>query len=214
MRRVSTKHLQRGDTIIEVLFAVAVFAMIAVGSLAIMNQGMLTAQRSLETTLVRQQIYAQSEAIRYIHAAYVAAYQQGGGNVSGIAAEWPKMTSLGGGNHGATQASAFAAVNGQLCPENTPGQRPFILNARTAEVWNQTPKMTAPSGGTLPPFASVNYNGAAIQDAYGIWIEAVPDKPANSTAYVDFHIRACWNSPGSTLPMTLGTIVRLYDPTI
>lgn len=214
MRRLGTKRQQRGDTIIEVLFAVTVFAMIAVGSLAIMNQGMLTAQRSLEITLVRQQIYAQSEAIRYIHAAYVAAYQQGGGSVSGVAAEWPKMTSLAADGHGATRASAFGDINGQSCPTNTPGQRPFILNARTATVWNQVPNMTAPSGGTLPPFASVNYDGAVIQDASGIWIEAVPNKPADSTAYVDFHIRACWSSPGSTLPMTLGTIVRLYDPTI
>jgi hypothetical protein len=196
-----------------VLFAVAVFAMVAVGSLAIMNQGTATAQRSLEITLVRQQIYAQSEAIRYIHAAYVAAYQQGGGTLTGTAAEWPKMTLLSPGGHGATQASAFGDVAGGSCPETVPGQSPFILNARTAKVWDNAPAMSAPSGHSLPPFAQVIYDGAGITNAYGLWIEAVPDSDA-VPAYVDFHIRACWSSPGATVPMTLGTIVRLYDPAI
>jgi type II secretory pathway pseudopilin PulG len=73
MRLIARRH-ERGDTIIEVLFAVTVFAMVAVGAMTIMNQGTATAQRSLEVTLVRQQIDAQAEAIRYIHQAYVSAY--------------------------------------------------------------------------------------------------------------------------------------------
>lgn len=216
MRRVVIRRqAERGDTIIEVLFAVAVFAMIAVGSLAIMNQGTVTAQRSLEITLVRQQIYAQSEALRYIHAAYVAAYQQGGAAPAAgtTAAEWVKMTSTGVNGYGVTQASPFGQVSGELCPANNLAQRPFILNARTAKVEATAPKMSAPANGSLPPFAQVVYSGDTVSDAYGIWIEAVPARPVDSIPYVDFHIRTCWNSPGSTLPMTLGTIVRLYDPT-
>lgn len=204
---------QQGDTIIEVMFAVAVFAMIAVGSLAIMNQGVATAQRSLEVTLVRQQIQAQAEALRYIHAAYVASYQQGIQPTSGTAAEWLKITS----DHAASKASPFGAVSGPTCPETVPGERPFIVNTRSAQVVDGVVAMSPAKGVSQPPFAQIRYHdqtGTAIDAAYGLWIEALPVKPDNGTAYVDFHIRACWNSPGINRPLTLGTIVRLYDPNV
>jgi type II secretory pathway pseudopilin PulG len=204
------RQSERGDTIIEVLFAIAVFALVAVGGMSIMNQGTATAQRSLEITLVRQQIDAQAEAIRYIHQAYVAAYQQGG-TPTGIAAEWPKMASTSG--KGAGGASEFGQVAGTTCPVSVPGEKPFILNARRATVWGQTPAMVPTEGATLPPFAHVIYNSdSSINAAYGLWIEAVPSIGTDGPGFVDFHIRACWDSPGATVPVTLGTIVRLYEP--
>ena len=45
---------ERGDTIIEVMFAFVLFSMVIVGAFMIMNQGMALAQRSLEVTQVRQ----------------------------------------------------------------------------------------------------------------------------------------------------------------
>jgi type II secretory pathway pseudopilin PulG len=203
---------ERGDTIIEVLFAVTVFAMVAVGTLTIMNQGTATAQRSLEITLVREQIDAQAEAIRYIHQAYVTSFQAGGAAPTGTAAEWVKMTNKTTGK-GANQASSFGQTTGTACPATTPGERPFILNARTATVFGTAPAMVPPAGISLPPFAQVQYNAdSSVARTYGIWIEAVPSTLANATGFVDFHIRACWESPGSAVPVTLGTIVRLYEP--
>ena len=57
----------RGDTIVEVVFAVTIFSMVAVGAISIMNKGVAIAQQSLEITLVRQQIDSQAEMLRYIH---------------------------------------------------------------------------------------------------------------------------------------------------
>jgi type II secretory pathway pseudopilin PulG len=208
---VVLRRREQGDTIIEVMFAVAVFAMIAVGSLAIMNQGTATAQRSLEVTLVRQQIQAQAEALRFVHAAYVANYQAGAPPSAGAAAEWAKITS----SYGAEKASNFGVTGSTTCPEAVPGELPFIMNARTAKVQAGIVQMSPPEGASLPPFAQVIYNEttpSVIDRAYGLWIEAVPASPPDGTAYVDFHIRACWNSPGIDRPLTLGTIVRLYDP--
>ena len=203
---------QKGDTIVEVLFAITVFAMVAVGSLAIMNQGIATAQRSLEITLVRQQIDAQAEAIRYIHEAYVAAYQRGGAAPTGIAAEWRKMADKATGK-GANGPSEFGAVAGEACPSTTPGEKPFLLNARTASLWGTTPPMVAPPGGSLPPFAQIIYNDdSSINTTYGLWVEAIPSVVGDGPGFVDFHIRACWQSAGSSAPVTLGTIVRLYEP--
>lgn len=205
---------QRGDTIVEVMFAVAVFAMIAVASLSIMNQGVAAAQRSLEVTLVRQQMQAQAEAIRFIHDSYVTAYQQGGAVPSGVAAEWAKMT---GPDHAESQASPFGVAAAVTCPSAVPGSGslPFIVNARTATVAPQPPLMAPPAGESLPPFSQVVYNDdSSIKQAYGIWVEAVPSgpQPGGVARYVDFHIRACWDSVGTNHPMTLGTIVRLYEP--
>ena len=30
--------------------------------------------------------------------------------------------------------------------------------------------------------------------------------------FYDFHIRTCWYGPGETVPTTIGTIIRLYNP--
>lgn len=203
----------RGDTIIEVLFAVTVFALVAVGSLAIMNQGTAAAQRALEITLVRQQIDAQAQAIRYIHQAYIAGYQQGGAALSDTAAQWKKMTDKT--QLGADNASPFGANVGSTCPQTIPAQKPFLLNARKATVWAGTPSTSPPPGGSLPPFAQVIYNDdSSIGTTFGLWVEAVPSDNAepNTPGFVDFHIRACWDSAGSPVPSTLGTIVRLYEP--
>lgn len=206
------RNKQRGDTIIEVLFAVAVFAVVAVGSMAIMNQGTATAQRSLEVTQVRQQIDAQAEAIRYIHQAYIASYQQGG-TPSGTAAQWTAMTNptTGKGSAGASNFNQLAS--GASCPTTVPGEKPFILNARLATIANIAPTMTPPANASLPPFAHIIYNtDSSINSVHGLWVEAVPSVHSDGPGFVDFHIRACWSGPGSTVPITLGTIVRLYEP--
>lgn len=201
---------QRGDTIIEVLLAVTVFSMVAVGSLAIMNQGTSTAQRALEITLVRQQMDAQADTIRYIHRAYLADRRSDNDAMG----EWNKMTEPE--YFARSAASDFGDTNGKLCPADLPSNS-FIVNAHTARVAGEKPQSisTTKAGATPPPFSQVRYSDdGVLQDAYGIWVEAVPtakDK-AGGVAYVDFHIRSCWESPGSGSAMTLGTIVRLYEP--
>lgn len=203
---------QRGDTIVEVLFAVAVFAMVAVGSLLIMNQGTASALRSLEITLVRQQVDAQAEAIRYIHQAYISSYEKGGVAPAGTAAQWKEMTDPS--KKGASAASSFGiAADATTCPRSTPGEKPFIVNARQAIVASNVPMMMV-GDSAEPPFAQVVYNDASntVNQAYGIWVEAIPSQTTDGPGFVDFHIRACWDSPGSNVPATIGTIVRLYEP--
>lgn len=197
----------RGDTIIEVLFAITVFSLVVVGSLAIMNQGSATAQRTLEISLVRQQIDAQAETLRFLNASYIATYKSGVDTTQ--AEQWQLIQ---GGV--ADSATDFAAV-GNRCPNAlTPIPKSFILNTHSATY-------VAPSSGKMKSsvtFAQVQYDaGNQVTEAQGIWIEAVhselsPDLNQSNTGYIDFNIRACWDSPGQDVPVTLGTIVRLYEP--
>lgn len=61
---------KRGDTFIEVMFALAVFSLVAVLSIAMMNSGIATSERSLEIVTARNELNAQAEALRFIHGAY------------------------------------------------------------------------------------------------------------------------------------------------
>lgn len=67
--RIGTR---RGDTLIEVMFAIAVFSVIAVISMSLMNMGVSTAQGTLEMTMARNEIDAQAEALRFIQNSYIA----------------------------------------------------------------------------------------------------------------------------------------------
>jgi len=208
MRRLTSKRQsEQGDTIIEVIFAIVIFAFVAISSLAIMNQGVATGEKALEITLVRQEVNAQAEALRYIHEMRVV------NPSSDHAADWEKFTtSIDEGGYGRAEATSYGVSGGEC---KVPADS-FILNALTARVWSSAPSDTALAGnGNYPPYSQVKYDGNAIEAAYGIWIEAVDSELSGRDTqkpYVDFHIRACWPAPGSDIPMTIGTIVRLYDP--
>jgi len=203
---------KRGDTLIEVLFAVTVFSLVAVGGLSIMNQGLTTAQRALEITLVRQQIDAQAETLRFMHSSYVAVYRLNGTYAAGTPArEWSTMlTSIKKTEEKRSTPGASAFGTGSDCLSIPDGG--FLLNSQNATF-------IAPGTANVGPaqvYSRVNYISPIVARGEGIWIEAVrsPSNITNSSepGFVDFHIRACWDSPGQSIPVTLGTIVRLYEP--
>lgn len=224
MRLGVAKRRERGDTIIEVMFAIAIFSFVAISSLAIMNRGVATGERALEVTLVRQQINAQAEALRYIHEARVAV-------PDGPQADtWRRFLSTDSNGYRQSRASEYGALSSEGRCELPSSGRPFILNAKTATIWPgelsaQAGDAAGSDAQSYPPYSQVVYDSAdplSVSAAYGMWIEAVPhDADTSGTgpdktrqAFIDFHIRACWDVPGSSIPMTLGTIVRLYDPAV
>lgn len=62
----------RGDTLIEVMFATALFCLIAVISISMMNLGVASAENSLELVSARNEINAQAEALRFVHSSYIS----------------------------------------------------------------------------------------------------------------------------------------------
>lgn len=66
------QHTKRGDTIIEIMFAIAVFALVAVISVSVMNLGTATAENALEVVTARNELNAQAEALRFVHSSYIS----------------------------------------------------------------------------------------------------------------------------------------------
>ncbi|MBC7565272.1 prepilin-type N-terminal cleavage/methylation domain-containing protein [Candidatus Saccharibacteria bacterium] len=201
---------QAGDTLIEVLFAFSVLSLVIIGALTIMNQGSVAAQRSLETTLVRNEIDSQATAIRFLHDAYVAQFKPNTSyDPATPAGQWSLMSRAIG---GITSASSFGGAI-KSCPKPPSGS--FIIDPGSAKyIPGLTNIFTSPA-----TTAMVTYdpNTGLLKQAQGIWIEAIrspteTDVNKKNTRFIDFHIYACWDGPGQGLPMTVGTIVRLYEP--
>ena len=202
-------RFENGDTLIEVLFAVAIFSLVAVGSLSIMNQGLYTAQRSLEITQVRQQIDGQAETLRFLNASYVAAYDQEltSGSYDGPAAVWLNLVNY---YAQAIPATDFGGISS--CPKNISEfsrSRNFILNT----IKGAPVELTNSNYKPATTHSMITYDSSDnLQASYGIWVEAVKGNASGVSDYVDFHVRACWETFGMSAPETIGTIVRLYEP--
>ena len=172
---------ERGDTIIEVVLAVTIFSMVAIGALTIMNNGVAMAQRSLEMTLVRQQIDAQAEMLRFVQA---RAKEDTTGTGS-YAALWNGITK---------STNATNLINVDTCPDSLSEGFTFTQSA--------TGITKTASSVVAPVYARVD--GSQSQ---GLYIQLVPVSGGHAD---DAYIQACWDAPGLSRPMTLGTIVRLY----
>lgn len=239
---------QRGDTIIEVIIAVTVFSLVAVGGITLMNQGAAMAQRSLEIGLVRDQIDAQADILRYLHSAHIVSFGQSPDTVANK--QWQFIA-----DRSTTTANDIqkfedvgffdSTTQSYRCklPSASGLGAPFTLNMRklvtpsvpgptpppvadptlsfdsTANSSRQVPVSNVPTAMTgdysSTTYAQLQYGGTGGNDAVaqGIWIQAYHDRgTATQAGYYDFYISACWMTPGQVPPVTLSTVVRLYEP--
>lgn len=173
---------QRGDTIVEVMVALAVFTLVAVGAVAIMNRGIAMTERSLEITLVREQIDAQAEILRFARDTEASAWTD------------DILTNL-------------SSASGDACPD-TPPAGAFIASVSSTGEVTYTRFSGAP-GSFEQPTTYSQFTIDNVPTAYGMWV--VPLRVDGATNAYDMHIRACWLAPGESAPTTLGTIVRLYE---
>lgn len=194
--------IQKGDTLVEVLLAMAVFAVVMMIGLSTMNNGMSRALASLQLTMARNTMDSQAEALRFANAAYVSEFRTDGGAVTSAAARvW--------------QDQLTADVQGSATPLDacTRGASAFVLSRNDLSYHSEaiTNVVTYPriAYGTNADSNAITDPSARYSRAEGVWVEKVH---LANTNYYDFHIRACWSAPGSNVNTTLGTIVRLYDP--
>ena len=189
------RRLNRGDTLVEVLLGVTIFSLVAVVALETMNRGMAIAQYSLETTLVRQQVDAQAEMLRYAH------------DMKNDT--WKKLV-----DNNSVSVSAVNDNEGNLGVEKCPDDfstKEFAL-AATPSLASKISILNNPGDyKAAETYARVDSD---TKKTYGISVRLV--KPSTTTGSrdsnkYDAYIKACWMPVGSKMPATIGTIVRLYD---
>ena len=264
--------VKRGDTLVEVLFSIAVFALVSVLAINIMSSGLRSAEAAMEVAQTRSEIDAQSEALRFIHNAFTLERELPVANQQ-YRSLWLKL---------ATDTSSYVDSDGitvrgmanepSALPElsvNTCSQiydegsksifndklTAFIINTREIDpqdlslmdkkinnkyiivstkdsknvfratslyprvIYSKKAKSTS-SGANSEAELYESDTYRYVGYAEGIYIIAVRDKSVNASTkkstpeFFDFHIRACWSSPGQDRPTTIGTIVRLYNPEI
>ena len=189
------RKFNRGDTLVEVLLGVTIFSLVAVIALETMNRGMAIAQYSLETTLVRQQVDAQAEMLRYAH------------DMKNDT--WKKLV-----DNNSVSVSAVNDNEGNLGVEKCPDDfstKEFAL-AATPSLASKISILNNPGDyKAAETYARVDSD---TKQTYGISVRLV--KPSTTTGSrdsnkYDAYIKACWMPVGSKMPATIGTIVRLYD---
>ena len=189
------RRFNRGDTLVEVLLGVTIFSLVAVIALETMNRGMAIAQYSLETTLVRQQVDAQAEMLRYAH------------DMKNDT--WKKLV-----DNNSVSVSAVNDNEGNLGVEKCPDDfstKEFAL-AATPSLASKISILNNPGDyKAAETYARVDSD---TKKTYGVSVRLV--KPSTTTGSrdsnkYDAYIKACWMPVGSKMPATIGTIVRLYD---
>lgn len=244
MRLTVNDKFNRGDTIAEVLFAIAVFSFIMIAILQIMQQGTIATQTALEINLARNQMNSQAEAIRFINSASQSRERKGeAGDTSIYTGLWNYLKE----NKQKTSVYDWSSIvkldskdRRMHCVKMSEIDRAFVidvknLNPRTAvsnnaggaesEI-NQMLNNAIQSDNkiteavTYPRLVHVNTSddnnkisqaNSEFLRSEGLWVEMVESSRNNTSIAYDFHIRACWEISGVSSPITLGTIIRVYE---
>ncbi|MBQ6375343.1 hypothetical protein IJJ37_00170 [Candidatus Saccharibacteria bacterium] len=131
----------RGDTLIEVALAIGIFSMVAVAVVAVVSGSTANAQSSLETTITREEIDAQAEALRFIQTSYIAGgranVQDNGENLEKYAKIWDKIVgqAVDLSKMNSEQAEKILRFNPATCADVYNGddltsQKAFVINTR------------------------------------------------------------------------------------
>lgn len=193
--RLTTRRSERGDTLIEVLLAMAILSAIIVGAITMMNRGHAIARDSLERSQVTALMTEQAEILRYVRDSYDPSKPA---PLVPPASLWKDLVD----NWTATAENAG-------CKTNT---NPFYLQKSLNPSGEVEPKLVDFDESTIN-VGSSNYVETHAKPGNGLWVEAEPPAGAGGVEYIDFHIKGCWSPSGEGPQQEAKTIVRLYMPT-
>ncbi|MBR3368754.1 hypothetical protein IKG45_03120 [Candidatus Saccharibacteria bacterium] len=205
------KHLS-GDSIIEVLIAVAIFSAIAVAALGIMNKGLENAQSSLETTIARTEMDAQAEKIRFL-ADSISSDPGDPSNENSNSGIWQKMTNDALDPDDGNYKDFIESYKKQAGLSSCSG---VIKDGNSEEGTNYHAFVLGPNNSFITRQSS-HSDSSAIPGVVTGGLFVVPVKSPNEDSkgrpeYYDFYINTCWNEPGSPVPTKLSTTIRIQNP--
>ncbi len=181
---------QRGDTLVEVLIAMAVLAIVTVGSFSLMNKGVAMMYESMERSEARLLIDRQIESLTFARDQYLLG-QIPGANLSGAslvaATAWQAIKS-------ASPVTASPAAGNCSDTSNAFSlQRDASNNLKLVSGVTNAIAAGFPSPGD------------------GIWIQKINSPVSAKIPYIDFYVRACWPQSTSSVTQVESSVVRLYD---
>jgi len=229
----SIKSTRRGDTIVEVLFAVAIFGAVAIVAIQMMNRGTVVVQAAIEAQQARNEMDAQAAAINFIHNGFLAErglpahlrqYEELWDRiVSSPRAAAPPL-------HPSDRSCDFAMTN------TNAAHGAFVINTRALRgrdaadysITNIVRRHSDHAFGVAPIYPRIVYVGAEgalltetaifdqISRVEGLQVFAVASTNLinGQPEFFDFHIRSCWRSAGQNTDTKLSTIVRSLNPRI
>lgn len=178
---------QRGDTLVEVMLAMAVLATVVVLINGIMNQGLISLQTSVERSQVRSSMQGQIDALRLMRDEYMAK------TGSDEDKQWKKLL-----DHYTPSGSPASYSDEATCELTVAGSLPFYVEPTSIEV--------------LDYDSSLEPDGIATPGRW-MWIESYKIDSATTEApdRLDLAVHACWYPLGGGVMQHETTIVRLYD---
>ena len=205
---------KKGDTLIEVTLAIGIFSMVAIAITSVVSGSTSSTQAALESTLAREEIDTQAEALRFIQTSYAA-----NKNSKTYRDLWQGI-----------KGQAYAIANSddeilsfspQKCSDkfgdNTPNKA-FIINPKKRFLVTRN-GMYANRFSTSTTYPQLQFSGDKNESlnsgaVKGIYVIAISEKvPATKKpSFYDFYIRTCWYAANANEPSTISTVIRLYDP--
>ena len=228
--------VKKGDTLIEVTLAVGIFSMIAVAVVAIMSNGTSETQTALETTLAREAIDTQAEAIRFIRDSAAIQNQENDENSMFIPL-WDKIKGQALPADGQTDVYQFSPSQCADLYSNKDEEESIIQQQNAffidLEQLGVAANLKQPSGteavvSSTPhgdrfketkTFPRITEGNGLDPSAEGIYVIGVKGSKSNDGTesslsgrdYYDFYIRTCWYGSNADLPSTISTVIRLLD---
>lgn len=198
MRRLIRQ--ERGDTLIEVLVAMAALSVVVTLAYGVMTRSFAQGQIALERTTTQGMVAAQISMLRDTFARHEQAIRNG---VSTSSTDWNTITksfASGGYVQEVTEVSTNAV---EACTFRT--ARRFYFNPATTVVADKVKPIA---------FVDANRMRQAVFPKYGdgLWIEGYKITPVSGARpYYDFYVKACWDAAISGERQTVVTNVRFYE---
>ncbi len=183
---------ERGDTIIEVILASSILALVTVSSFAIMERASASAYDALERSEVRLSINGQVELLNYFRENYIKS------KASGISIS----------ASGTKPADMWLKVS-----EDTTNSTPPTLDTCSAPSDSFYLDRNGTTNYQMVASPSVASTGLPVPGK-GLWIKKItPSGQSPKRYYHEFYVIACWPTTAGG-EQRMSSIVRLHDPAL
>ena len=175
-----------GDTLIEVLVAMGILAIVVVGIFSAMNKAIQLSYGALERSVVRSEINRQIEVMYFLRDDYFDKLINDPSDAASTA--W----------HTVVKNNTSDLPDVASC---TPTSGAYTVS-KVANTWRLESYPAMPGG-------DATANGLP-SPGEGIWIESKYSS-GSGVPYTDVNIKACWQASNGTDIERLSTVMRFYD---